>query len=51
MHWVRDTDDVRELLTLLTDALEILVKGGIEGDATVNFPSSVSDITVMYNNP
>ena len=50
VHWVRDTDDVRELLTLLTDALEILVKGGTEGDTTVNFPSSVSDITVMYNN-
>ena len=50
VHWVRDTDDVRELLTLLTDALEILVKGGTEGDTTVNFPRSVSDITVMYNN-
>ena len=50
VHWVRDTDDDRELLTLLTDVLEILVKGGIEGDTTVNFPSSVSDITVMYNN-
>ena len=50
MHWVKDTDDVRESLTLLPDALEILVKGGIEGDTTVNFPSSVSDITVMYYN-
>ena len=50
MHWVKDTDDVRESLTLLTDALEILVKGGIEGDTTVNFPSSVSDNTVMYYN-
>ena len=39
-----------ESCLLLTDALEILVKGGIEGDTTVNFPSSVSDITVMYNN-
>ena len=39
-----------ESCSLLTDALEILVKGGIEGDTTVNFPSSVSDITVMYNN-
>ena len=37
-----------ESCLLLTDALEILVKGGIEGDTTVNFPSSVSDITVMY---
>ena len=50
VHCVWDTDDVRELLTLLTDVLEILVKRGIEGDTTVNFPSSVSDITVMYNN-
>ena len=48
MHWIRDTDDVRESLTLLTDALEILVKGDIEGDTSVKFPSSVSDITVMY---
>ena len=48
VHWVRDTNDVRELLTLLTNALEILVKGGIEGDTTVSFPSSVSDIIVMY---
>ena len=46
MHWVRDTDDVRELLTLLIDALEILVKGGVEGNTTVNFPSSVSGITL-----
>ena len=30
--------------------MEILVKGVIEGDTTVIFPSSVSDITVMYNN-
>ena len=45
---VRDTDDVRELLTLLTDALEILVKGGIKGDTIIKFPSSVSDITVKY---
>ena len=43
VHWVRDTDDIRESLTLLTDALEIIVKGSIEGDTTVNFPSSVSD--------
>ena len=43
MHWVRDIDDVRESLTLLTDALEIIVKGSIEGDKTVNFPSSISD--------
>ena len=48
MHWVRDTDDVRELLTLLPDALEILVKGGIDRDTIVKFPSSVSGITVMY---
>ena len=48
MHWVRDTDNVREPLTLLTDALKILVKGGIEGDKTVNFLSSVSNTTVMY---
>ena len=48
VYCVRDTDDVTELLTLLTDALEILVKEGIEGDTTVKFPSSVSDITVMY---
>ena len=33
-----------------SDALEILVKERVEGDATVNFSSSVSDITVMYNN-
>ena len=46
VHWVRDTDDVRELLTLLIDALEILVKGGVEGNTTVNFPSSVSGITL-----
>ena len=39
VYWVRDTDDVRVLLTLLTDALEILVKESIEGDTTVNFPS------------
>ena len=43
VHWVKDTDDIRESLTLLTDALEIIVKGSIEGDTTVNFPSSVSD--------
>ena len=48
VYCVRDTDDVTELLTLLTDVLEILVKEGIEGDTTVKFPSSVSDITVMY---
>ena len=48
MDWARDTDDVRQSLTLLTGPLEILVKVGIEGDATVKFPSSVSDITVMY---
>ena len=48
VHWVSETDDVRDSLTLLTDTLEILVKGGIEGDTTVNFPISVSDITVMY---
>ena len=48
MHWVRDTDDVWESLTLLTDALEILVKGGIEGDTIVKFPSSVSDTAVKY---
>ena len=47
MHWVRDTDNARESLTLLTDALEILVKESIEGVTTVNFSSSVSDITVM----
>ena len=34
--------------TLLTDALEILVKGGKKGDTKVKFPSSVSDITIMY---
>ena len=39
-----------ESCSLLTDALEILVKGGIEGDTTVTFPSPVSDITVIYNN-
>ena len=39
VHWARDTDDVRESLTLLTDALEILVKGGIKGDRTIKFPS------------
>ena len=49
-HWVRDTDNVRELLTLLTDALEKLVKWGIGGDTIANLPSSVLDITVMYNN-
>ena len=27
LHWVRDTDEVRELCTLLSDALKILVKG------------------------
>ena len=48
MHWVRDTDDVWESLTLLTDALEILIKGRIEGDTIVKFPGSVSDITVKY---
>ena len=51
VHWVRDTDNARESLTLLTDALEILVKESIEGVTTVgesyNFSSSVSDITVM----
>ena len=48
MHWARDTGDVRQSLTLLTDALQILVKEGIEGETTVKFPSSVSDITVMH---
>ena len=48
MHWVRDTDDVWELLTLSTDALGILVKGGIGGDTIVKSRSSVSDITVKY---
>ena len=48
MHWARDTGDVRQSLTLLADALQILVKEGIEGDATANFPSSVPDITVMH---
>ena len=49
-YWVRDTDDVRELFTRLTDALEILVKVGIEGDTTINFQSSVWDISVIYSN-
>ena len=35
----RNTDVVRQSLTLLTDALKILVKGGIEGETTVKFPS------------
>ena len=48
VHWVKDTDDFRELLTLLTDALKILVKGGIEGDKTVKFPRWLSEMTVMY---
>ena len=48
MHWARDNDDVRQSPTLLADALEIPVKRGIEGDTAVKFPSSVSDITVMY---
>ena len=48
MHWVRDIDDVKELLTLLTYALEILLKEGIEGDTLVKFPISVSDVTVKY---
>ena len=48
MHWARDTGDVRQSLALLTDALQILVKEGIEGDTIVKFPSSVSDITVMH---
>ena len=48
VHWVRDTDDIRESFTLLTDTLEILVKGSIEGDTTVSFPSSVSEITEMH---
>ena len=48
MHWVRDIDDVKELLTLLTYALEILLKEGIEGDTLVKFPISVSDVPVKY---
>ena len=43
MHWARYTDDVRQSLTLLKDALEILVKGSIEGDTAVKFPSSALD--------
>ena len=50
MHWVSDTDYVSESLALLTDALEIQVKGDMEGDTTVNFPNSFSGITVMYYN-
>ena len=50
VHWVSDTDYVSESLALLTDALEIQVKGDMEGDTTVNFPNSFSGITVMYCN-
>ena len=53
IYWAMDTDDVRHSLTqsftLLTEALEIFVKEGIEGDATVKFPSPVSDITLTYH--
>ena len=51
MHGARDTTDVRQSLTLLTDALkmlEILVKADIKGDATVKFPSRISDIALTY---
>ena len=48
VHWIRDTDDVRESLTLPIDALEILVKVGVEGDATVKCPSSAWDVTLIY---
>ena len=51
VHGASDTTDVRQSLTLLTDALkilEILVKADIKGDATVKFPSRISDITLTY---
>ena len=48
MNWARDTYDVRQSLILLIEALEIRVKGATEGDITIKFPSSVSNITVYY---
>ena len=48
MFGARDTDDVRQSLILLTDALEILGKRGIKGDTPVKFPGLDSAITLMY---
>ena len=48
MFGASDSNDVRQSLTLLTDALEILVQRGIKGDAPVKCSGLGQDITVMY---
>ena len=48
VYGARDTDVVRQSLILVTDVLEILAKGGIEGDTKVKFSRVVSDITLTY---
>ena len=46
MYWAGVTDDIRQSLTHLTDALEVLVNRDKERDTTEKLPNLVLGVTV-----